>query len=323
MMPYKYHLMLILFLIALAVGGFALLDLRRHIKKLHLNTLTPYFRYLLSYNLIAVIFLIQTYFELNFLKRPGSGETHLVIDAVFRMLLYIPISLIPLYYFPHAIMSFVKSSVSKPVKVLMHSINVIITIACLIGFLNVLYFERYFIFKCTDQIWLIYVFSIFFVSLFYGFAKIRNLETTRERLPVFVFLSIYTIVYLFHFYYAYYFVASKLSNYYVTPLRWLLINLIPVIGLRWFTREYFGLDTGLEMATPGIDKFSDEYKLSGREKQVLKLLYDGKKNKEIAETLFISEQTVKNHLHNIYKKTGIKNRISLMKSLMEDNNKAT
>jgi len=37
----------------------------------------------------------------------------------------------------------------------------------------------------------------------------------------------------------------------------------------------------------------------------------GFKNKEMAEKMFISEQTVKNHLHNIFDKLGVSDRLEL------------
>jgi hypothetical protein len=37
----------------------------------------------------------------------------------------------------------------------------------------------------------------------------------------------------------------------------------------------------------------------------------GFKNKEMAERMFISEQTVKNHLHNIFDKLGVSDRLEL------------
>jgi DNA-binding NarL/FixJ family response regulator len=44
--------------------------------------------------------------------------------------------------------------------------------------------------------------------------------------------------------------------------------------------------------------------LSEREKEIVQLVAQGYRNKEIGEKLFISEQTVKNHLHNIFDKLG-------------------
>lgn len=48
--------------------------------------------------------------------------------------------------------------------------------------------------------------------------------------------------------------------------------------------------------------------LTKREVRVLKLVASGKTNKEIANKLFVSEKTVKNHLNHIYRKLGVKNR---------------
>ena len=48
--------------------------------------------------------------------------------------------------------------------------------------------------------------------------------------------------------------------------------------------------------------------LTKREVEILKLLTGGLLNKEIAYKLSISEKTVKNHISNIFKKTGVNDR---------------
>lgn len=48
--------------------------------------------------------------------------------------------------------------------------------------------------------------------------------------------------------------------------------------------------------------------LTGRELEVLTLVGEGKTSKEIAEELFISENTVRNHVRNILDKLGMKSR---------------
>jgi|Deesub1362A_J573_1020465.scaffolds.fasta_scaffold02456_3 DNA-binding NarL/FixJ family response regulator len=53
----------------------------------------------------------------------------------------------------------------------------------------------------------------------------------------------------------------------------------------------------------------EEEILTPREKEILKLLAQGKRNKEIAAELFISEKTVKNHLANIYAKLNVGDRV--------------
>jgi DNA-binding NarL/FixJ family response regulator len=51
--------------------------------------------------------------------------------------------------------------------------------------------------------------------------------------------------------------------------------------------------------------------LSHREREIIILIAQGYKNKEIAEKMFITEQTVKNHLHNVFDKLGVSDRLEL------------
>jgi len=60
-----------------------------------------------------------------------------------------------------------------------------------------------------------------------------------------------------------------------------------------------------------FSKSSEAGPLSGREKEVVQLVGQGFRNKEIGEKLFISEQTVKNHMHNIFDKLGVSDRLEL------------
>lgn len=53
-------------------------------------------------------------------------------------------------------------------------------------------------------------------------------------------------------------------------------------------------------------------KLGRREKEILQLVAKGFSNKKIAETLFISEPTVRNYISSIYAKFGSKDRLELI-----------
>ncbi len=55
-------------------------------------------------------------------------------------------------------------------------------------------------------------------------------------------------------------------------------------------------------------------RLSDREKEVFRLIANGMKSKEIAESLYISPHTVNNHRKNIILKTGIKD-LSILRNL--------
>lgn len=56
------------------------------------------------------------------------------------------------------------------------------------------------------------------------------------------------------------------------------------------------------------EKKNKDIRLTKRESDVLALLVKGHSNKEMAEAMFISEKTVKNHLTSIFRKLGVKDR---------------
>ncbi len=58
-----------------------------------------------------------------------------------------------------------------------------------------------------------------------------------------------------------------------------------------------------------LKEFSKKHQLTDRETDVLVLIGEGKSNAEIAEKIFVSENTVKFHIKNIYLKLDVKNRV--------------
>lgn len=64
----------------------------------------------------------------------------------------------------------------------------------------------------------------------------------------------------------------------------------------------------------------DEFEaLTGREMEVLKLLAQGMTNKQIADTLIISDRTVQTHLSNIFGKLGVNSRTEAILIAMKRN----
>ncbi|MHB1420091.1 MAG: response regulator [Bacillota bacterium] len=59
--------------------------------------------------------------------------------------------------------------------------------------------------------------------------------------------------------------------------------------------------------------------LCHRDKEVLKLVYQGLTNKEIATRLMVSESTVKKQLHHIMQRLNLNNRVQLAKYAVEEN----
>ena len=66
-----------------------------------------------------------------------------------------------------------------------------------------------------------------------------------------------------------------------------------------------------QMPSPADPHERERALLSPREHEIVSFVTQGFKNKEIAEKMFISEQTVKNHLCNIFDKVGVSDRLEL------------
>ena len=83
-------------------------------------------------------------------------------------------------------------------------------------------------------------------------------------------------------------------------------------GELWIRRKY--MKKLLKREEAAHSRGEDEHtrannELTQREQQVLRLLAAGKRNKEVAKTLFISEKTVKSHLNKIFLKLGVNGRL--------------
>ena len=76
-------------------------------------------------------------------------------------------------------------------------------------------------------------------------------------------------------------------------------------------RQFSTALDGAHSSASGTGKGRERSPLSAREREIVALVAQGYKNKEMAEKMFISEQTVKNHLHNIFDKLGVSDRLEL------------
>lgn len=71
----------------------------------------------------------------------------------------------------------------------------------------------------------------------------------------------------------------------------------------------------------GIDRprrSSSRTTLSQRELQILECVVDGKSNQQIAESIYLSLDTVKSHLKNIYQKLGVSKRSQAINSALKE-----
>jgi two-component system, NarL family, nitrate/nitrite response regulator NarL len=63
-----------------------------------------------------------------------------------------------------------------------------------------------------------------------------------------------------------------------------------------------------ETSTRGAARAGEEFGLTGREREILERVATGRSNKQIAGEFWLSEQTIKYHLTNVYRKLGVSSR---------------
>jgi DNA-binding NarL/FixJ family response regulator len=78
------------------------------------------------------------------------------------------------------------------------------------------------------------------------------------------------------------------------------------------------IDELIPYVTLDIKTLENDFNLSKREIEILENLFNGLKNTEIAEKLFITEITVKTHLQHIFEKTGVNSRTTLIRKIIEN-----
>lgn len=95
------------------------------------------------------------------------------------------------------------------------------------------------------------------------------------------------------------------------PLEELLYYLGFVVMALFFLARYFSEPTlGEALSLP--EDFVHRFGISNREQDIIEMMARGLSNSAIAEKLYISTTTVKNHVYHIYRKTGAGNKVQLL-----------
>jgi DNA-binding CsgD family transcriptional regulator len=113
----------------------------------------------------------------------------------------------------------------------------------------------------------------------------------------------------------FYLLHTGVQKYY-DPVLLLLINLLPLLWLKTFYEK-----RGVAAAPPEFDeeklaRFCERFGISKREREIIGEVMTGKSNRDIEKALFISQNTVKNHLYNVYQKAGVGSRSQLIHRIL-------
>lgn len=158
----------------------------------------------------------------------------------------------------------------------------------------------------------LYVVAVILICLFSAFYVGRTTDSTSNQWPklLMIFsLMIYMLYIAVWDYVTWFRPEEKLINIYaLDPMLILYAMLSAAVMFYFYKKDPLKLSGSQVAAEDAINVVVRKYALTERESDVLKLINMGKSNLQIASELSISENTVKRHINNIFKKTETQSR---------------
>ena len=147
---------------------------------------------------------------------------------------------------------------------------------------------------------------ILFSATFFLLIKARMISDKNRRKAI---LTIGTMYFFILVFYIVLFVRLIIPTLYLFLILHFSFNIPPLIYLGVYLKKF-----DIEAILPGIktrkmENFFENHNITQREREVFLLILKGKRTKDIEKELFISYHTAKNHIHNIYQKLNVQNRL--------------
>jgi len=150
-------------------------------------------------------------------------------------------------------------------------------------------------------------------SFLYAFTRVRRQQTYRAK-RMRSFLVISSIAFLFFSLYAIiFYVFPNLHRPGFDPFVTAMYIIVWCLNdAMVYLREFSSI--GIREKNR-MDSFHDQYKLSEREQEIVRLLVDGMSYKEIAFQLSLSPRTVETHIYRIFKKCSVSTKLELVNKI--------
>ena len=290
------HVMLLGYFLALLVGVAAFVTSQQAFK---LHTY-PFLRhlgyYIISLNIALFIYFVTGYISVNF-PSPQFEDP----DSVLHAILYVLASLVWLgciHSFVHLVFGLRGSETPRTVRRVFNAGLIVVGLMCVIGITTYIH--------TGSNRWNMGTYlGLIVAAILVLCSGVLSLLLRKDRPgPVRVFGWLHLAAYVLFFSAPF---LPRPYKIYILSAAVIGVNLMPIIWLRLFFLRFhtqFSPDKNL----PSLDLVARKYQISIRERQVMELVLEGKSNQEIEKMLFISYNTVKNHIYNIYQKLGVKSR---------------
>lgn len=293
-------------LISLILGGIAIILVYR----LSRRDKIPFLNYYLLFLICGILtgFCDWIIFNWVYMLVPDiSAQTADFIYHIFWDLIGFPAYLFTLYYLVKSINVLMKIRIKNIFYKIFRSFLIIVIVLDYIGFYFRIKQTSYFFSK---PLWLIYTLIVpfvFILFLTYSYFKARRNKGNPKSVNLFILIQlvcflIWTTFSLLPF--------DIGEGRHMIILVFYLGLLLPAIYL-YSRQKHFMIRPGKNTGN-NLEAILKEYGFTNREIELVLLLMEGKSNQEISEEMFISLQTVKNYISNMYARVGVKNRVQFV-----------
>lgn len=145
-------------------------------------------------------------------------------------------------------------------------------------------------------------------ATFYLLIKARKVMNNDRRQAILIIGLMYFLILVFYIVIFIRLINPTLSFFLVLHFSY---NIPPLVYMGMYLKKYQAHVSLPISKEANLDHFFEKYNITPREREVIMLLLKGKKTKDIEKELFISYHTAKNHIHNIFQKLSVQNRLQL------------
>ncbi len=302
-------------IIALIIGALAVFYSYQTHKTYKYPFLRPYMVFLIFFNISVLADLTANYFYTNLAgdTEPSQYPLAIRIIAIFAYFFYIVVT----YTLIQVTLALKDKKTSSRIKLFFAAGTTIVMVIYGIGILilpqNTL-LSRLIIVEIFIMTTILVLTYLFLVRLLVYSKKLQ--DPNRSKI-IKAFGIFYVSGYTLFFALTAFPESMRFISYLVLHL---LFNLFPFLWIKQYLQKYWSVSP-LEMDKVNLDEIYDRHGISQREREIAGLLMQGKSNKEIADSLYIAPNTVKNHIHSLFQKLQVRSRFQLMNYFLKNQQK--
>jgi DNA-binding CsgD family transcriptional regulator len=311
----------LIYYVVLILGAIGVISLSYHLqRKYRLKYLLIYFYYLISIHVYWFLVFILPDLLLLILKEDLLNKTSTVY-WLFLLFSY-PVIMISLYLFASFFLNLSLEKIPRGIAIGFFAVYILLGLWMIFTLLQSVGDANHKNLALAYSIMRTCSAAIRFGVIAFAFLTVYRLKSKKERHFIKTLCIIYCVGFVI-----YYLSRREIPFtgndfiFYLNPFLYFLINIPPLFFLMRYLKGHFIDSIFGQEENISFKRIFEEYRLSQREQEIFYLMLDGKSNKEIGDSLFISPKTVRNHIYSIYKKFGVNNKtlfITRIQKLLKD-----